>query len=253
MGIFGGIFAMFFIIFILFFGGIIFLIVYLSKGGGKPTTTQGIVSEQDEVMMKAAAGKSELVPWSNRKATDLGTSMRYKSMKAFKNTLSGKLYSREGERILSFHRIERGLYPEGLIAVSSTDFDLFYIFNKERVEMFYNKRTVGVWYRHGIITDKMAQQIGTAVRPNGVEVQVGGLFEYRSGEKYYPVILNNREVANIIINRRVSNFIEEPFSNDRDYGKVIQYKEEPTPDEEKTLLAMAVLEIVYHGFSFVDI
>lgn len=249
-GIVGGFFAIFILFFLIITGGIVLLIVFMVRQGKSPNTQAEASAERAEVIAKAQAGRDELVPWMNRKATDIGTSMRYRSLRAFKSTLTGKLYSREQERILSFHRIQRGMNPHGLIAISSTDFDLFYIFDKTKIMMYYNKLLIAVWHSNGAITDGKNNVFGKAIHPDGIEFEIGGILEHRTGNKSYPVTLNNRELATVIINRRVSNFMEGFFSNDRDYGRVIEYKQTPTPEEEKILLMIAAHEMVYYGFSF---
>lgn len=253
MGIFGSFIAIFILIAILVIAGIVVLVLFLVKQGASPANKIEEKNERNEVIATAKAGVPDLIPWENRKVTDLCTHAKFTYFKGFKGTLKGKLLDQNNEKIISFYRIQRGINPHGLIAVSSTDFDLFYIFDSSIVDMYYNKVKIATWEVDGKIYNSQSQLIGNAFRSRDFEVEIGSFFEYRSGENNYPITLNGHELARIVKNRRLSDFGYSLVSNIPESSKVIHYKGTPTDDEEKILLLITIFELTYYGFSFVDV
>lgn len=253
MGIFSGFFAVFILFALLIIGGIVALVLFLVKQGASPANKNEEVNERNEVIATAKAGVPELIPWGNKKATDLCTRAKFTYFKGFKGTLKGKLLDQNNEKIISFYRIQRGFNPHGLIAASSTDFDLFYIFDSSKVDMYYNKVKIATWEVDGKIYTSQSQLIGNAFRSQDFEVEIGSLFEYRSGDAAYSINLHGHVVAKIVKNRRLSDFGFSLLSNIPESSKVIHYIGTPKDDEEKILLLLTIFELTYYGFSFVDV
>ena len=154
-----------------------------------------------------------------------------------------------------FKRIERGLYPTGSIAATTSSFELFFVIETDRTEFYYDRKKIGAVLNNGSIFNNAGKQIGTVNRSNTSTISIGGLVDIHTGSAYYDFNMNNRLLAIFYVTPRISNFFGGSlFSvNENSGNRIIQQVDEPQEDEKKWLISWTVYELIYHGFWFTEI
>ncbi len=78
-----------------------------------------------------------------------------------------------------------------------------------------------------------------------------GFLNYRSGDNKFPLTMNNRVLSTIWVS---PNYGESPTTslalifNENNWGQpILEMHDTPTEEEKKWLIALAALEICFHG------
>lgn len=244
----GSIFGAFFAIVLLFIAGIIVLIVYVVKQSTKPQTQVQAQSEQQQMMANVQRMKSELVPWGNHSYTDITTGMKFSYSKGFAHRLRGKIFSVNREPIIAFDRVERGMKANGCMVAGATNFDLYYDIRVNEFTIWLNGQLLGDIRANGDLIDHNGQAIGNALHPTKVSFSVGP-FGGRAGNKTFPLHMHGRQLAtiNVAPNYGEGISMNVVFNENNWGGRVLQLHDQPTPVEERWLIAFAVLETGFHG------
>lgn len=248
-------FILLFVFFILMFLGVIGLIVWLVIKSQKRPVGEDAKQERIELINSVLSKRGELASWEYYSAENLRSYASYKYVKALKNTFSGKLIADDGQYVMAFKRIERGLYPTGSIAATTSSFELFFVIETDRTEFYYDRKKIGTVLNNGSIFDNAGKQIGTVNRSNTSTISIGGLVDIHTDSAHYDFNMNNRLLAIFYVTPRISNFFGASlFSvNENSGNRIIQQVDKPRDDEEKWLISWTVYELIYHGFWFTEI
>ncbi|MGJ8684633.1 MAG: hypothetical protein ACSHWW_08415 [Nonlabens sp.] len=230
--------------------GMFFFIRWIIRKSSPNKGPEHAQNEQQQMLARVDYMKKSLVPWGNRSFTDISSYMTYKFSKGFARRLVGTVYSTNKEPIMAFSRVERGFKSDGYFFVGSTNFNLSYQVVDDNINVILNNESLGRITSSGEITDHHGNFLGTAKHPTKVSIHTGSM-RYRFGDSTYEVVLNNKRLATIYVAPNYADFEHGNFSqnfNENAIGQpIIALLETPSPEEEKWLLAIAVLEIVHHG------
>lgn len=243
-----------FLIFILLFLGIAGLIIWAVLQAQKKPQGQEEKAERAEMINEVLSKRAKLVSWNNYSMINLRPYASYKYVRGLsKNTFSGRLIADDGQYVMAFYRIERGLDAVGSIAAATTSFQLFFIVEKDRTEFYYDQKKIGTVLKNGNIFDKDGIRIGSVNREDRSTISIGGLVDIHTGAIGYDFNLNNRIIAHFYAAPRISNFIGSLFSiNENSGNTIIQPIKDLTEYERKWLESWTVYELVYHGFWFTE-
>lgn len=241
---------LFFLTLLIFILGGVFLFVkhvlYLTK----PKSAEYIADEKQDMQAYVAEEKSKLVPWSEHSYADMGARMTYKKKQTSSWYLQGKLLSPRNKPIVAFYRIERGWRADGYMYASTSDFDLYYELKDTAFDIWWNGELLGKIDEQGNIYNAKHIKIGFAKHPIKVSVSVP-LVSGRLGDSMFPLTLNGRLLANIVVAPNLANIHSQSmaFSNENLGYRVIDVVDKMYTDEEgQWLTALAILEVAFHGF-----
>ncbi|MEO0404756.1 MAG: hypothetical protein AAF193_07795 [Bacteroidota bacterium] len=243
------IFILFIFIFLIFIAGGIFFIVWIIKLATKPKSAQFVQNEQKAMQDKVLKKKSDLTPWQGHTYMDITSAMMYTYVKGFSNKLKGKIFSPNRNAIVVFDRVERGMAANGYMYASSTDFDIFYEINVDQFKIKFNDELLGEIRKSGDIIVNGAK-IGNAKHPPKASFSVS-FVRFRSGDNKFPLHMNGRHLATIWVAPNYSDHSHVSMQfifNENNYGQpILEMHDKPTPEEEKWLLSLAILETAFHG------
>ena len=230
------------------FGLIIWLIVVVVKKSTKPKTPQETQNELQQMAAKVEEMKAGLAAWGNRTAADLTSNMSFRSQKGMSQKLRGKIYSTDGEAVVAFYRIERGMVTTGHLIARTSDFEVKFKYKGTQFAVKYDNELLGQIASNGHLLDANGTPIGMAKHPAKMSVSVGGI-RARTGSKTFEMVINNRQLASIRVAPDYSSRMSMDFSVNENSGMapVLQMHDTPTEHEEKWLRALAILETAYHG------
>ena len=164
--------------------------------------------------------------------------------------LVGTVYSLNQEPIMAFSRLERGFKSDGYFFVGSTNFNLAYQVKDDNIDIILNKQPLGRITNSGEIFNTQGEHIGMAKHPTKISISSSGM-RYRFGDATYNINLHNKNLATIYAAPNYADYTKSLSSinfNENAVGQpIIKLLEKPSPEEEKWLLAIAVLEITHHG------
>lgn len=231
--------------------GVFFFIRWVIKKGTHKPSLQDSNYEQQQMLARVDFMKKDLAPWGNRHYSEISSAMQTKFSKGMSaRRLIGTVYSIKNEPILAFSRVERGFGSDGHFFVGSTNFNLAYKVVSDNFEIILNNELLGRITNSGQILNPTGYQIGTAVHPTKVSINSGNL-RYRFGESKYDVIIAGHKLAEVFVAPNHADFSHGNFSknyNENAIGQpIIKITGQPSPEDEKWLLAITVLEIVHHG------
>ena len=235
---------------IIFIVGMIFLIRWFIKKGTEQKSPEHIQHEQQSMQARVDSMKKSLAPWGNRSYTDISSWMEYKFSKGMARRLVGTVYSLDKKPIMAFSRVERGFNSDGYFFVGSTNFNLAFEVKDDNIDIVLNQQSLGRITKSGDLFNNQGELIGNAKHPAKIALNSSGL-RYRFGETTYNVQLHNKDIATIFVAPNYADYAESLSSvniNENAVGQpIIQLLQEPSPEEEKWLLAIAIIEIVHHG------
>ncbi|MGB0806328.1 MAG: hypothetical protein ACPGRC_06520, partial [Salibacteraceae bacterium] len=114
----------------------------------------------------------------------------------------------------------------------------------------YNGDILGEIKKNGNIYSANGTEIGNAKHPIKASFNIAAV-SWRSGDNKFPLQMNGRHLATIWV---APNYSEQPTSNlsvifnQNNWGQpILEMHDTPTPEEEKWLIALSVLEISFHG------
>jgi hypothetical protein len=244
-------FLIFFLVFLGITGLIIWAVIYMQK---RPVG-QEEKAERAELINEVLSKRAKLASWDQYSMLNLRPNASYKYVRGLsRNSFSGRLMADDGEYVLAFYRIERGLDAIGSIAAATTAFELFFIIEKDRTECYYNRKKIGTVLKSGNIYNKDGKQIGFVNRSNQATISIGSLVDIHTGESAYDFVMNGRKLAHFYVTPRISNFIGGFISiNENSGNQIVQLLEEPHEEEMKWLESWTVYELIYHGFWFTEV
>ena len=244
------IFVVFFLIFVLFMGGIIALIVWVIRKSTKPKTKEFIDKEKSEMLNRVIEMKPKLSPWKEYSYQDITSAMMFKYKTGITNTLKGKIYAPDQKPIVAFDRVERGMAANGYMFAATSEFNIFFEIKVNEFKIKFNNEWLGHVGKSGKISDTTGKEIGNALHPIKVSFNVA-IFKFRSGDNKFPLHMNGRHLASIWVAPNYSEDTPSSLSlifNENNWGQpILQMHDQPTKEEEKWLISLAILETAFHG------
>ena len=246
----GWILGIFFLVTFLGIAPMVLLIVWVVRRSTRKQTSEEVDKVIAELREKAQSGLDEMKSWKNFTYDDFSVSMRYRYTKGFAHKMRGKIHSIRNEGMVSFARYERGLYADGYLIGATDAFEYFYKIEKgKKFEVHLNGELLGTII-DGVIADANGKEIGHARHPVKVSVEIGFL-QARKGDVVFPLTMNGRRLANIMVAPNHADIGGDGLSlsiNENNWGvQTLRNVDNPTEQEEKWLIAMAILETAFHG------
>jgi|GEM_PF-1913691 len=242
-----------FVLIFLVICGMGFLIFYVIRKSTKKQTPQEESHKKQEMLAYLKHRRNELEPWGNHSYLDITAQMKYTYKKTTTRNLKGTLLSPSKKPIMAYYRFEKGLTAKGYMMVGSSDFVLYFDLDDMAFPTVkLNNKLLGRVDGGGNIFNAENQQIGRATHPTKVSWSVGPISK-REGASAFPLHMNNRVLAVIRVAPNYgASLPSTPFGisiNENPWGmSILDMQDEPKTQEEKDwLLALAVLEIAFHG------
>lgn len=247
----------FFIIFILigaiFFGGIIFLIVYVIRSSTKTLSPEESKSERLELIGDVKASLHKVEAWGKRTSLDISNSSAFTFVRGIRSSLQGRILDYDRKTIIVFKRVDRGLTTNSIIAAASSDFQFFYVIDQYKTSVYRDGKPFGEILSSGTILNPQGEAIGSYRYPSSVSISVGP-FEHRTGERFFKFTLHGNDVATFFAGRRTSNMDPDILlTTDTDSPTIFRPNKVINDVEEIWLKALVILQLTYHGFSFVEL
>lgn len=251
----------FFIVFIIFgiliVGGFIVLIAFVIKKLAEPKTAEFVAKEKKEMHVNVLKKRKELGPHKSKMYSQVTDAMVFNYKKAVTYAkLSGIILNENRKPIVAFERIERGVKTKGHMYAMTKKDEFYFDFTGLDATFYSNGELLGRFDTAGIIYDKNDQAIGKAKHPikASFDLHLFKTTHHRLGEGLFPLTMNNRELATINVAPNYDNIsyghsVTSVF-DDLGFGTPIitlTENEQPTPEEEKWLLAFAIFETAFHG------
>jgi hypothetical protein len=204
----------------------------------------------EELRRKALEGIADIKPWSEFSYKDFSVSMRWRYTKGVANRMRGKIHSIRNERMVSFARYERGLYADGYLVGATDAFEYFFKIDKgKRFEVNLNGKLLGT-VDNGVVKNARGEEIGYAKHPVKISVDIGFL-QARAGDVLFPLMMNGRKLADIMVAPNHVDIGVDGLSlivNENNWGvQTLRNIDSPKKEEEKWLIAFAILETAFHG------
>ncbi|WPO77490.1 hypothetical protein [Flavobacterium sp. KACC 22761] len=233
--------------------GTLFFIGYVFKKSVEKKTPDFLRAEKLEMEKKVNSLKTSIVDWNKYSINDITNDLEYSYKKWITNKLTGHILAQDGNRVIAFQRLQRGIRLNCRILACSTEFKYFYEINPEEIIIEYNDQYFGKIMHLKDIFDSSNNRIGTLNRDNPNSKYVINFDSENSLEinKSYD---NNRFVRNV--------FYERPNSAYRYKRSMMEYRE-PYPEyslmdnnenlnaeEQKWAIAIGIYESVFYSFDF---
>lgn len=192
------------------------------------------------------AGRGDLDNWTKHGPESITNGILYRYSELVNFELSGRIMSTEGNPLIAFDRRSPMMSGTYVVAASSEFFILFDYSNRI-LQVRYNEEILGRIDSLGNVFTATGQCIALAQRPGA-----GKMFiidsNHSMGELSYPLNMYGRDLAEICVplDRGRQGIIGTSMGSG---SPVIRLLETPTAEEEKWLIAIAIWEVVYHGFS----
>ncbi len=237
----------FFVPVILIFGGIIFLIVWIIRSSSNPKNTPQPTWENERTP-EPQLPPQEFDPQKGYSARHISRMMQFKYIGGFTKKLTGKIHAIDGTPIIAFQRVESGMGANGSMIAKSSDFQINFTMQDECYTILFNQSKLGVIQATGDIFDASGNKIGHAKHPQKVSFSLGKR-HFRSGDNTFPLLLNNRKLATIHVSsdRSEMRSFSSVFKSNELMQPILMLHDTASEEEEKWLLALAILEVAYHG------
>lgn len=190
--------------------------------------------------------RGKLVSWSEFSIEDITCNTSTYFVRSFTSKLSGKIYSEDGRPMLKFSRESSGMATNGSIRANSTDFDVFIRIVDDSFSIVYNEKPLGTITASGAVLSVNGDVIGLAKHPPKVSVNIGTV-KMRFGADQFPVQLNNRQVATIRVSPTDSTDSSIVLNENFPGESILKVHSSLNEEEEKWLVSLAIIEVVYHG------
>lgn len=244
------IFVIFGLLFVSAVLGISYFMYKIFKKATTPKSAAFIAEEKEAMAAKVERMKASLSPWENFSYKDITSAMTFKSVKGSTNKLTGKIHAPNQEAIIAFDRVERGLTAKGYLFASSSSFDLYFAINQRHFQIKFNNEYLGEVLTSGDILNRDKKRIGHAKHPLKVSGSIGPL-DFRKGGKQFPLEMNGRKLATINVSPNYTKMSGSSIGlvfNENNWGQpILEMHDEPDGEEEKWLIALAILETAFHG------
>ncbi|OGS84558.1 MAG: hypothetical protein A2724_07780 [Fluviicola sp. RIFCSPHIGHO2_01_FULL_43_53] len=250
-------FGLFFILVIGLAAGTVILIVWLvnnhSRSNQTYNTPVSTAPNERFRMMDAVRNKRHLLTsWSNYNSADLRSWGSYSYSRSMGgNSVAGKLYAKDGNPVIIFKRSERGFHPVGEIAVCSTAFEYFFVYSTSKISIYYKREPLGELLSNGKILSPEGKEIGSCKHPVNSGLTTTNFVDFNTGDKRYTLDLYGRTLATFYVCPRLANMREGGSRlNQQNDTRIFDLHYAATVEEEKWLIALALLGIVLHGYWF---
>ena len=251
-------FGFFFLIGIGLTAGLVILIVWLVNNSKSSNNYHAPVNtapnERFRTMDAVKSKRHLLTPWNNYTSADLRAWGSYSYSRSMGgNTVAGKLYAKDGNPVIIFKRSERGFHPTGEIAICSTSFEYFFVYSTSKISIYFKREPLGELLSNGKIISPEGREIGSCVHPPNSGLTTTNFVDFNTGDKRYTLDLYGRTLATFFVCPRLANMREggSRLKQQNDM-RVFELHYAATVEEEKWLIALALLGIVLHGYWFSD-
>ncbi len=253
-------FGIFFILVIGLIAGVVILIVWLVNNSRSsttyypPATSPASQNERFRTMDAVRNKRHLLTSWNNYTSADLRSWGSYSYSRSMGgNSVAGKLYAKDGNPIIIFKRSERSFQPAGEIAVCSTAFEYFFIYSTSKISVYYKREPLGEILSTGKILSPEGKEIGSCKHPVNSGLTNVNFVDFGAGDKRYTLDLYGRTLATFYVCPKLANMREGGQRlNQYNDTRVFDLHYAATVEEEKWLIALALLGIVLHGYWFGD-
>ncbi|MES2556242.1 MAG: hypothetical protein V4604_08835 [Bacteroidota bacterium] len=253
-------FGLFFVLAIGLTAGTVILVVWLvnnSKNNNQNHYHAPVSTAPNERfrLMDAVKSKRPLLrSWSNYTSADLRSWGSYSYSRSMGgNSVAGKLYAKDGNPVIIFKRSERGFHPVGEIAVCSTAFEYFFVYSTTKISIYYKREPLGELLTNGKILSPEGKEIGSCKHPVNSGLTTTNFVDFNTGDKRYTLDLYGRTLATFFVCPRLANMREGGSRlGQQNDTRVFELHYPATVEEEKWLIALALLGIVLHGYWFGD-
>lgn len=217
----------------------------------QPKSQKAVESAQTKMQRRLQGMKKELKDWKNYSYKDISSAMLFKETQGTVDYLEGMIFAPDQQPIFVFEREETGIRTKGYLLAASSEFELFFDIHPTETTIKFNDEILGKIEKSGTIYNATGDVIGHAEHPPKISFDIAG-YQYRAGENFYPLHLNERKLANIWVAPNYSDpdapkKLAEIFEENKWGLPLLELHDEPTPNEEKWLTALAVLEVAFHG------
>lgn len=191
----------------------------------------------------------ELAPWQNYSSRNITSRISHYHVRGFTSKLVGKIFATDGEPVISFRREDYNFEKTANIQASSTDFQISIDVKHESFAIYFNEKPLGVLRQSGNLLNPKGEVIGSAVHPMKASMSIGSA-KVRFGSTRFPLNINGRQLATIWVSPEgsVDSLMTDLIVNENAAGHtILQVHHQPTKEEEQWLIALAIIEVAYHG------
>jgi hypothetical protein len=255
-------FGLNFILIIAILAGFVLMIVWLAGGfnnnPSNPTpaspSSYPSPNERYRLMDEVKLKRHLLVSWSNYTSADLRSWGSYSYSRSMAgNSVAGQLFAKDGSPVIIFKRTERGFHPSGNIAVCSTAFEYFFVYSTAKISIYFKREPLGELLSNGKILSPEGREIGSCKHPVSSGSASNNFVDFYAGDKRYALELYGRTLATFYVCPKLMNTRESGLRiNQHNDSRVFELHYSATIEEEKWLIALALLGIVLHGYWFSD-
>ncbi|QHI35069.1 hypothetical protein IMCC3317_04150 [Kordia antarctica] len=240
---------------VLVVGGFTILIAFVINKSTTQKTQEFIENEKQEMRANVEKKRKELHPHKAALYSQVTDAMVFNYIKAVTyNKLSGVILNEKHKPIVSFERIERGLHTKGHMGAMTKKQTFYYDFTDLEATFYCDDMLLGRFDKTGTIYDATDKVIGHAKHPMkaSFDLQLFTSSQHRLGEDFFPLTLNNRQLATINVApnyddiKHVSS-VKTVFEELGFGTPIITLTDTPTAEEENWLTAFAIFETAFHG------
>jgi hypothetical protein len=237
MGIFSGFLLLVILVIIVVTAGIVLLIVFLTGQSSTPSTPQESRNDRIDMIRRVEGEKYALARWSGRSSLDIAGAGPRVWKKTMRWSLSGKIRDRGKEPVIAYYRVESLANHNGAIAAASSDFELFAVIEGGTIALYYDRKPLGQVVR-GTLLDAGDKAIGRFRHPDD-----------KGTNSFFHLQLYGRLLATFYYDRTKVPYSMSTVPVESE-GGLFSLHTQRTTEDEKWLLALALLETVYFRYSF---
>ncbi|MFK7784438.1 MAG: hypothetical protein AB8B56_04930 [Crocinitomicaceae bacterium] len=190
--------------------------------------------------------RGQLAPWSDATVEDLTFNISTYHVRSFTSKLGGKMYDGEGLPLIKFNRESRGMRTNGKIEAHSTDFRFLINIRDDNFGVLVNGKPLGIIQSSGTVLNADRKPIGSAVHPLKASANILGV-KMRFADNTFPIHLYGKQIATMRVSPTSSNSARITLNEHFPGDTIVKVHGEITQEEEMWLIAMAIIEVVYHG------
>lgn len=253
MDIFGVFFTILTIIFVVIpVVGVILMIRYVIKKSKADQPKHVLEKEKNELITKARSKKGNLKDWERKDLERLSNDLDFNYSKGFTMRFNGYVKSLDGDKLISFRRLDRGNFntTTKIIAISN-NFEIYFSQKQNEVSVFFDSEYLGKFINDTIFDHN--------------QKPIGKLNRNLTNDVYYIIELDKDKLAYVIKNTERRTFLKNPFF---EYRPTSALEVDPFDENEvfihntlklyrvlndyeyNWILALAIYEIVYYGIDF---
>lgn len=221
------------------------------KRSTQPKSKKVVDRQQSRMQHQLTEKKAELAPWKMYSYRDITSAMLFKYEPGSPNKLEGMLFALDKKPIVAFERTEEGFRSKGFLSAHTSEVDLFYELRPNEFVIEYNNELLGKIEKTGAIYDHNNEVIGNAEHPTKISFDIAG-YKHQGGENFFRLYMNKRILAHIWVPPNYSDedaprTLEKIFEDNIWGLPILEMMDEPSKEEEKWCLALAIFEVAYHS------